>query len=121
MSITGILYCFRFGYIWTAYGHGGQLLGIPFSILLIGLTVAFFLSNNPNSKRKLFNFSFLYFFSLAGFSSIIELIRIKVDNYFEFLYYEPEGWVNKIFLGWIIIGITTYFWIEYNYKRKMNK
>ena len=121
ISIIGIWYCLRFGYIWTAYGHGGQVLGIPFAILLIGLTIGYFLSKQTNTKRKLFNFSVLYFLSLAGFSLTIELIREKVENYFKFLYYEPEGWVNEILLCWIIIGITTYFLLEFSYRRKMNK
>ena len=121
MSIIGIIYCFRFGYIWTAYGHGGQILGIPFAILLIGLTIAYFILKNTNSKRKLFNFSFLYFLSLTRFSFTIELIRRKGENYFEFLYYEPEGWVNEILLGWAVIGIVTYFVFEYRHKRKITQ
>ncbi len=121
ISIIGIWYCLRFGYIWTAYGHGGQVLGIPFAILLIGLTISYFLSKKKNTKRKLFNFSVLYFLSLTGFSLTIELIREKVENYFKFLYYEPEGWVNEILLCWIIIGITTYFLLEFSYRKKMNK
>lgn len=117
ITIIGMVYCFRFGYIWTAYGHGGQILGIPFAALIFSLTFIFFLSKTTKTKRILFNLTFMIFMSLAGFSLTIELIRKTKDNYFKFLYYEPEGCVNEIMLAWIIIGILVFIGNEYFYRR----
>ena len=121
ITIIAILYCLRFGYIWTAYGHGGQFLGVPFAMLLFILTLTFFLSKGVKIKRRLFHLTFTFFLALAGFSLTIELIRKTKENYFEFLYYEPEGWVNEILLGWFLIGIITYIGIEYNYRKSISK
>lgn len=112
------MYCFRFGYIWTSYTHGGQLLGVPFAVLIIGLTISFFLSTKANTKRKIFGATCLIFMSLTGFSLTIEFIRKTMKDYFEFLYYEPEGWVNEILFGWILIGIVLYYGNEYLYKKQ---
>lgn len=119
ITVIGILYCFRFGYIWTAYEHGGQMTGIPFAILFFGLTLAFFLSKRAPIKRILFNLVFTIFIALAGFSLTIELIRKTNENYFEFLYYEPEGWVNEILLGWLLMGIIVYIGNEYAYRKHL--
>lgn len=120
ITIIGVTYCLRFGYIWTAYGHGGQILGIPFAILIFGLTIAFFLSKKMKPKRIIFNLTIVIFMSLAGFSLTIEMIRKTMKNYFEFLYYEPEGWVNEIFLVWIIMGIIVYIGNEFTRRKQIN-
>ena len=44
---------------------------------------------------------------MAAFSITIEIIRVEVKNYFEFLYYEPNGYVDKIFLGWLLLGLLS--------------
>lgn len=103
VTIISFFYCLRFGYIWTAYGHGGQIMGIPFALFLLGLTIAYFLSE----KTSIFNLAVVLFLSLFGFSVTVEIIRKTKEDYFSFLYYEPEGWVNEILLGWIMAGILT--------------
>jgi hypothetical protein len=80
--IISIIYCFQFGYILTSYAHGGQLIGIPFTGLIVILTMAFLISNGQNTKRKLFHITFFTFSSLAGFSLTIELIRNLKEDYF---------------------------------------
>jgi hypothetical protein len=92
-------------------------MGIPFAILILGLTITFFLSKKVNTKRIIFNLTFITFISLAGFSLTIEILRKTMKNYFEFLYYEPEGCVNEILLSWLIIGIIIYSGNEYFYRK----
>ncbi len=111
LSLIAFYYCFRFGYIWTAYGHGGQLLGVPFAIVMLIITIIFFTSRTKLNKDKIFYLGIVYFVTLAAFSVTIEIIRAKMNNYFGFLYYEPGGYVNKIFLGWLILGIIILIFI----------
>ena len=118
ISIIGILYCFRFGYIWTAYGHGGQLLGLPFALLLIILTYVFFKSESRNKKSKYYKITTFLFMSLSGFSLTVEIILKTYKNAFEILYSEQEGKVDMLLFGWLLIGGITYFGIKLN---KINK
>ncbi len=103
-TIVAFYYCFRFGYLWTAYGHGGQLLGIPFAFIMLIATAIFFIGKTKAVKDKAFIFGIVYFLTLAAFSVTIEFIRATMKNYFDFLYLEPGGCVDKIFLGWLIAG-----------------
>ena len=103
-TLIAFYYCFRFGYIWTAYGHGGQLLGVPFALIMLITTIVFFVAKSKKGKNKTFSFGVVYILTLAAFSVTIETIRATMKNYFEFLYYEPGGYVDKIFLGWLILG-----------------
>jgi hypothetical protein len=107
LTLIAFYYCFRFGYIWTAYGHGGQLLGVPFAFIVLITTIIFFIQKTTSGKYKTFSFGIIFFSTLASFSITIEIIRSTMKNYFEFLYYEPGGYVNKIFLGWLIVGVIT--------------
>ncbi len=111
VTVISFYYCFRFGYILTAYGHGGQLLGIPFALIMLATTIIFFASKTKLSKNKTFTFGIVYFFSLAAFSITIETIRTTMKDYFEFLYYEPGGYVNKIFLGCLLLGALVFLFI----------
>lgn len=104
LTLISFYYCFRFGYIWTAYGHGGQLLGVPFALIMLIATIIYFAKKSHSSKSKTFIFCVVYFLTLAAFSVTIEIIRATMNNYFAFLYYEPDGYVNKIFLGWLLLG-----------------
>ncbi|WP_461302932.1 forkhead box protein [Aureisphaera sp.] len=121
LSIIGIMYCFRFGKIWTSNIHGGQLSGIPFTALIIVMTISFFLATKTTTKRKIFSGTCFIFMALTGFSLTVEFIRSNMKDYFKFLYHEPEGWVNEILLGWILVGIILYFGNEYFRKKSMNK
>lgn len=109
LTVISIYYCFRFGYIWTAYGHGGLLLGVPFALIMLIATIIYFAQKSQTRKRKTFIFCIVYFLTLAAFSVTIEIIRATVKNYFEFLYYDPGGYVNQIFLGWLILGVLILF------------
>lgn len=108
-TLIAFYYCFRFGYIWTAYGHGGQLLGVPFAFIMLITTITFFIAKTQTGKDKAFIFGIVYFLTLAAFSVTIELIRVTMKNYFEFLYYEPDGYVEKIFLGWLVLGSVVFY------------
>jgi len=105
MTLLTIFYCLRFGYIWTAYGHGGQITGIPFALIMIGLAIAYSTSKKEERKEKLFYTTLFYFLAVASFSLTVEIIRSTTTDYFELLYVEPNGIVNKIFLGFILAGI----------------
>jgi ABC-type cobalt transport system substrate-binding protein len=109
LTLIAFYYCFRFGYIWTAYGHGGQLLGIPFALIMMTITIVFFFSRVKRNQSQIFIIGVIYFLTLAAFSITIEIIRAKMNNYFQFLYYEPGGYVNKIFFGWLVIGTIILF------------
>jgi len=98
----------RLGYIWTGYGHGGQILGIPFATLMLIVTIRYFANKSANRKQKTFLFGISYFLTLAAFSVTVETIRATKEDYFGFLYHEPGGYVDKIFFGWLILGILIY-------------
>jgi hypothetical protein len=117
LTLTAFYYCFRFGYIWTAYGHGGQLLGVPFAFMMLITTIVYFVQKTTSGKIKTFTFGIVFFLTLTAFSVTIEIIRSTMKNYFEFLYYEPGGYVNKIFLGWLIIGAICLFFILRHFKK----
>jgi hypothetical protein len=117
LTLISFYYCFRFGYIWTAYGHGGQLLGVPFALIMLIATIIYFAQKSHTSKMKAFIFCFVYFLTLAAFSVTIEIIRATMNNYFAFLYYEPGGNVNKIFLGWLLLGALILF-VSFKYSNK---
>jgi len=108
-TLVAFYYCFRFGYIWTAYGHGGQLLGIPFAFIMLIATAIFFIAKTKAVKEKAFIFGIVYFLTLAAFSVTIEFIWATMKNYFDFLYLEPGGCVDKIFLGWLLAGSIVFF------------
>ena len=120
-TLISIYYCLRFGYIYTAYGHGGQILGIPFALIMLITTIKYLLRKPSFKKEKAFAFGIIYFVTLAAFSVTIELIRETKENYFGFLYYEPGGYVDKIFLAWIVFGTIIYFIIIRLLKKHFQK
>ncbi|MDC8003522.1 hypothetical protein POV27_05635 [Aureisphaera galaxeae] len=120
ITVIAIAYCFRFGYILTAYSHGGQLIGIPFAAVIFFLSLVYFVDTREMVRRRLFNLAFIIFMVLAGFSLTIEFIRKAKENYFEFLYHDG-GWVNKFLLGWIAIGIVIFFVNERMYKKSIQQ
>jgi hypothetical protein len=117
LTLIGFYYCFRFGYIWSAYGHGGQLLGVPFALIMLTTTIIYFAQKSPSNKSKAFIFCIVYFLTLAAFSITIEVIRATMKNYFQFLYYEQGGYVNKLFLGWVLFG-TLILFVSFKYSNK---
>lgn len=120
-TAVGFYYCLRLGYIWTAYGHGGQIMGIPFTLLMLAFTIAFFRAKNDYQKRRFFIIGSVYFLTFAGFSITIETIRETMDNYFVFLYYEPGGYVDEIFMGWAVTGVLSLFIIIKRLKKRYKK
>ncbi|MCH5598656.1 hypothetical protein [Niabella ginsengisoli] len=120
LTLISFYYCLRLGYIWTAYAHGGQTLGIPFAFIMLFTTIIYFANKTKVGKDKTFAFGIVYFLTLAAFSITIEVIRAKMKNYFEFLYYEPGGYVNKIFFGWLTIGAMMMLFIFYRFYKLRN-
>ncbi len=104
-TIISCLYCFRFGYILTGYGHGGQLLGIPFALIMISLTAIYFTTIEPKAKEKVFSITAIFFITFSFFSVIVEAIINSHPKYFDFLYLEPKGHVNQIFFACVGLGI----------------
>jgi hypothetical protein len=116
-TIISLIYCFRLGFIWSAYLHGGQIQGIPFALIMILFLMFYFFTKNKLRKEKWFYGGLIYFLSIGFFSMTIELIRYLKSDYFSFLYSDPRNWANKILLGWIIIGLISFI---FTYK-KLNK
>lgn len=117
--LTGIsfFYCFRFGYILTAYGHGGQLAGVPFALVMMTITIILLFTPAERHRYTTYIIGLVYFLTLAAFSITIEAIRDAMPDYFGFLYYEPGGYVNKILLGWCLIGAIAFIFL---FRRKKN-
>jgi hypothetical protein len=108
-TILSILYCFRFGYILTGYGHGGQLVGIPFAILMIVFSILCLFVTDKNLENKIFIITIFYFSTIAFFSLTIEAIIRNSNNAFEILYKYNTGVIGKIFIGFIVLGTFTSF------------
>lgn len=118
ITFISIIYCLRFGYIWTAYAHGGQIAGIPFAFVQLVLLAIFILLKREPWKQIVFVLACCLFLSLAGFSVTIELIRNLKTEYFEFLYDHKDGQVNSILITWILIGLVATFLISYFNNRR---
>ena len=109
LTLTSFYFCLWFGYIWTAYGHGGPLLGIPFALVMMVITIIFIFSTSKKNQDQTFAIGIIFFLTLAAFGITVEIITQVMKDYFKFLYIEPGGYVNKIFLGWVIIGLSALF------------
>ena len=119
-TLISILYCLRFGYIWTGYPHGGQIVGIPFTLVMIIFLIVFLLEENSLCKEKCFYGGLIYFLELGFFSITIELIRVFNKENFEFLYNGHFGWIIRILSGWILLGTASYFWINSKIIKRKN-
>ena len=106
-TIISCFYCFRFGYILTGYGHGGQLIGIPFTIIMITLTIVYFSTTQSQLNKKIFSLASIYFITLCFFSVIVEAILRSSPNSFEVLYLESKGNVGKMFIGCLTLGLIS--------------
>jgi hypothetical protein len=106
-TIISCFYCFRFGYILTGYGHGGQLLGIPFTIIILILTIFYFNTTQSQLNKKIFSLVSIYFTTLSFFSVIVEAILKSSPNSFEILHVESKGNVGKIFIGCLTLGLIS--------------
>lgn len=80
-------------------------------------TIIYYAQKSQASKSKAFIFCIVYFLTLSAFSVTIEIIRATMKNYFEFLYYEQGGYVNKLFLGWLLFGALILF-TSFKYSNK---
>ena len=96
-SIVTFLYTFRFGYLLTGYGHGGQILGIPFTLLLIILAFVGGFITNIKVKRIVNILTFFLFLSIAIYSGITETIIRTNQHWFSILYVDNVGISDKIF------------------------
>jgi uncharacterized membrane protein YhaH (DUF805 family) len=105
----------------TNYLHGGQIIGIPFAIMMFITTVVFSTAKKEAHQTFAFIFGVIYFFSLTGFSVTIERIRDTNLSYFQYLYAEPSGVVDEILLGWIVAGILTLLVIPSIKKRSYSR
>ena len=108
--IVSLFYSYRFGYILTGYGHGGQLVGVLFFIILLILSLAYFVSKKTKRKNNLFSFTLILFITLSGVNLTIEYIRKTSIDYFQILY--SSNWANKTLIIWLVVGIITYLTIN---------
>ena len=110
LTLFSFLYCFHLGYIWTPYGHGLKFfIGLHFPLVMTITTISFGFLTANSKKRKVFLFGVIYFLTIAAFSLTIEYLIWTKQNYFNFLYYELGGSVDKIFFGWLAIGLIFLF------------
>lgn len=72
---------------------------------MIGLVISYGIAKDQKRKVQVFYVSLFYFLTLALFSITIEIIRIATPNYFELLYIEPNGIIDKVFLAFIATGL----------------
>ena len=94
-------------------------IGLHFPFVIAITTILFGLTKSSLTKEKLYIFGTTYFLTVAAFSLTIEyLIKTKKD-YFNFLYYEAGGYADKIFLGWLAVGLIFLF-IRLRQNRKLN-
>ncbi|RDC64203.1 hypothetical protein [Adhaeribacter pallidiroseus] len=110
LTLIAFLYSFKFGYILTANGHGGQLEGVPFAILIMLLTIMFFFAKKQTLKQKLLYTTLILFLALAGFSITVEVIRRTKEDFFQYLYLESGGMVNKLLMFYLILGVILLAW-----------
>ena len=101
--IVSLFFSFRFGYILTGYGHGGQLVGVLFFIILLILSLAYFASKKTKRKNNLFNCTLILFLSLSGVNLTLEYIRKTSIDYFQILY--SNNWANKTLIIWLVVGM----------------
>jgi hypothetical protein len=110
LTLFSILYCFRLGYIWTPYGHGMKFfIGLHFPLVMTITTISFNHLKVNSTKKKYFLFGVTYFLTVTAFSLTIEYLIKTKENYFNFLYYESGGYADKIFFGWLGIGLIILF------------
>jgi hypothetical protein len=103
-SIATFFYTLRFGYLLTGYGHGGQILGIPFTLLLIVLAIIGGFITNVKMKKIVNILTIFLFLSIAIYSGITETIIRTNQNWFRILYLDNVGISDKIFKYTFIIN-----------------
>jgi hypothetical protein len=75
-------------------------------MLLTSMLFAFISTNAM--KVKILFLGIGYFSIVAAFSLTIELIIAAKKDYFQFLYYQNGGYVDKIFLAWAGLGLVIF-------------
>lgn len=112
ISIIAVFYCFDFGFLLTAYAHGGQILGIPFAIWILISTIRYYFDGSIRHFAMALT-SFLSFFLLALVILIIKEVR---GDWFEFLY--VYGNVEDILLFWLLATVVFTWGMNRHFKRK---
>lgn len=109
ISIVGGMYALDFGLILTAYPHGGQLLGVPFAVVLIVYCSLIVFSRSPTTRAVFRIINYCYFSTMLSYLCTVKLIQhLKGETAWEYLhgFNPPELTRNeKIFFAHAIGGV----------------
>lgn len=110
LCLFSLPYSLIFGYLLTHYMHGGQLTGIPFSIILWIYSLIIILSKKESRINIFRIINYCYVITLATYIIVMNItISILSKDEVYNLYYTPQGNMgvaDYIFLSHVIIGIT---------------
>src|SRR6185436_14683274 len=109
-SIFNLFYSFRFGYLLTGYGHGGQLLGLPFGFFVIIISIIASFLDNTKTSRILNIIAINLLLAIFIYSVIAEFITGYYDNYFEILYADNTGLSMKLFIWIFGLSLLSTLW-----------
>lgn len=120
-TLFGIYFSLDFGYLLTNYGHGGQLLGIPFAaILFIYSALIIFLKDRLRLIFRIIHWTYLASMILYVLT-VLTIKKIKQDEAFAYLHHfsPPHTSLNeRLFIGFSISGIVICVFILFTLKRK---
>lgn len=116
LTIISLYYCLEFGYLLTGYARGGQILGIPFAVCILLLTIKYFSSRS----LKHFVLTLACFTSFTFLHLVILFIKLLHGNWFEFLYVYGNADIILIcwLIGTIIIGVVINWYFNRIKKRR---
>lgn len=110
LAIFGVIYSFEFGLQLSSYGHGGQLLGVPFAIMLIIYCSVIIFSKSAKRRRVFRIINYTYVTSMTLYSLTIFIIKSnKKETAWDYLYLfnVPDlTRSEKIFNGYAIGGLS---------------
>ena len=120
LSLVGFYFSYDFGYLLTGDFGLGQVVGIPFAVILAILSILTILTENK--KKKIFRVLTIgYTLSILLFVLIVELIKRNGGTADSYLYY-PEGRAYTILLWTLGAGIISMLIVVLrNYKRDRAK
>ena len=104
VTIISIVGCFPFGFLLTGYGHGGQIMGIPFTMISIIIMVVFSTLQTETKKEKVFIFGMTYFLTLLAFSLTVILFKFNLKDISYIFLYEYNA-VFPILIFYLVVGL----------------
>lgn len=123
LCVFSIPYSLVLGYLITHYIHGGQLTGIPFSIILwiFSLNIIFSKSEKRINIYRIINYSYILTLIVYILTMNIIINSISSEKLYN-MYYTPQGNMgvaDYIFLGITFSGIITCVFLVKRYKKSI--